>query len=167
MITLAALGLALGAFALDVRSDHDSNVDFDAFERYRWVDGTLADFPVVQERIESAVRAQLEAKGLSEDAAEPDVWVVTHAATENRVRLDAQKFGYGYRWRNWGPTSVNFRDLEAGTLVVDLVDAETKELIWRGISVDTISPKAKKAEKSEKNIFKATEKLFESFPPEE
>lgn len=164
---VAAATLASSAFAVDARSDYDDNVEFAALKTYRWVEGSSAAVAAVQQRIEAAVRAQLEARGLSEDAEAPDLWVVTHTATEGRARVDAQKYGYGYRWRSWGPTSVNFRDLEVGTLVVDLVDPATKELVWRGIASDTISPKAKKLEKSEKNIFKAAEKLFEDFPPQE
>jgi len=91
----AALALALGAFALDTRSDHDDSFDFATLERYRWAEGTAAVSPVVQEHIEGAVRTQLEAKGLSEDAEAPDVWVVTHAATATRVRFDAAEHGFG------------------------------------------------------------------------
>ena len=122
---------------------------------------------MVQERIEQAIRAQLEAKGLVESSEAPDLWVVTHTASEERLRVDAEKFGYGYRWRSWGPTSVNVRNLEVGTMMVDLIDSETQELIWRGVATETIIPKAKKFEKTEKNILKSAEQLFEGFPPQE
>ena len=43
------------------------------------------------------------------------------------------------------------QDYKEGTLVVDLYDAKTKQLIWRGSAEDTLS---RKAEKNEKNLDK-------------
>lgn len=162
-----AMTMAVGAFALDTRSGHDPGFDFSAVQSYRWVEGTPASFPELQSSIEDIVRAELEARGLSESAGDSGLWVVTHAATDERTPVDAAKAGYGYRWRTWGPTSVNFKTIEAGTLVIDLVDSETRELVWRGVADEALSPKTKKLEKSEKNVLKAAAKLFESFPPRE
>ena len=58
-----------------------------------------------------------------------------------------------YSWQNY----------KEGTLVVDLYDAKTKQLIWRGSAEDTLSDKA---EKNEKNLDKGVAKMFKKFPPE-
>jgi hypothetical protein len=164
---VAALALAPGATALDVRTDHFKGVDFSAYGTYKWVEGNEVRIPVVQAAIESAVRSQLESKGLSEDSGVPGLWVVTHASVDDLLRVDPQEHGYTSRWRSWGPTSVNFRNVEPGTLVIDLVDAKSGDLLWRGIADETFNPKAKKQEKNEKKILKAAELLFEDFPPAE
>jgi len=49
-----------------------------------------------------------------------------------------------------------------GTLLVDIFDAKTKNLIWRGIAQDELS---NKTEKNIKKVAKATDKLFKDFPP--
>jgi hypothetical protein len=167
LLLVAALVAPLGAAALEVRSDHDESVDLSGVASYRWVPGTPVDVPAVQSLLDSAVRAQLEAGGLSEDSESPDVWVVVHAAIDERSEFEPSSYGYSYPWRRWGPTSVNFRQMEPGMLVVDVVDAKSAELAWRGIAMDAIPQKIKKIEKAEKGITKAAVKLFEGFPPAE
>jgi hypothetical protein len=74
--------------------------------------------------------------------------------------------GSGWGWRGWG--GVGFGDsttttetYRVGTLVVDLFDAKTKQLVWRGSASDTLSDKSGKNIKA---LDKSVEKLFEHFP---
>ena len=52
--------------------------------------------------------------------------------------------------------------INVGTLVVDLFDAKTKRLVWRGNSSDTLS---NNPNKNIKNLDKDVEKMFKQFPP--
>ena len=52
--------------------------------------------------------------------------------------------------------------IRSGTLVVDLFDANTKKLVWRGSSSDALSDKS---DKNIKNLDKGVEKMFDHFPP--
>ena len=102
-IFLAAFCIAtLSAFAVETRSGHDPGVDFSSHQAYKWVTGERAETASAQQIIESAVRAQLDARGLHEDSGAPDLWVVAHAAEDGRARIDPGKYGYAYRWRSWG-----------------------------------------------------------------
>jgi hypothetical protein len=56
------------------------------------------------------------------------------------------------------------KTVRAGTLVVDMLDAATRELVWRAIARDSLSDKT---DKNEKKLAKATRKMFEDFPPEQ
>jgi hypothetical protein len=47
-------------------------------------------------------------------------------------------------------------------MVLDIFDAKTKQLLWRGIGSDELDDKA---DKNQKKIAKATEKMFKNFPP--
>jgi Domain of unknown function (DUF4136) len=49
-----------------------------------------------------------------------------------------------------------------GTLVVDIFDVMTKQLLFRGQASETVN---KNAEKNTKTIYKAMEKMFKDFPP--
>lgn len=53
-----------------------------------------------------------------------------------------------------------------GTLVVDMVDARSKTIVWRGTATKEVDLKAS-PEKREKNINKAAEKLFKNYPPKQ
>ena len=50
-----------------------------------------------------------------------------------------------------------------GTLVVDIYDAQNKNLVFRGTASDILSDKP---EKNEKKLDEAVEKMFKKFRPE-
>ena len=49
-----------------------------------------------------------------------------------------------------------------GTLVVDIFNAKSKQLVYRGTASDELSDKA---DKNAKKLAKASDKLFKDFPP--
>ncbi len=55
------------------------------------------------------------------------------------------------------------QDYKEGTLLIDMYDDKTKQLIWRGSAEDTLS---NKASKNEKNLDKGVAKMFKKFPLE-
>jgi len=57
-------------------------------------------------------------------------------------------------------TSVDY-DRSIGTLIVDLVDTERKDLVWRGKATDTIGSDS---EAREQQLREAVSKMFEGFP---
>ena len=61
-----------------------------------------------------------------------------------------------------GNTKINRVSFRVGSLVVDLVDAKTNELVWRAVASSTIPPDRKKLEKK---IQKVVAKMFASYPP--
>ena len=66
---------------------------------------------------------------------------------------------------NAGPvtTTTTVRRYTQGTLVIDIWDTRTNDLLWRGTVTDIISDNP---EKNEKKMKKAMEKLFKKYPPE-
>ena len=66
----------------------------------------------------------------------------------------------GWRWGG-GMGEITPETSEEGTLVVDIFDANGKQMIWRGISQGTLSTKGSK---NEKEITKAIEKMFKKYP---
>jgi hypothetical protein len=61
-----------------------------------------------------------------------------------------------------GSATTTESEYVVGTLVVDIFDAKTKNLMWRGIAQDELSDKP---EKNIKKVAKASDKLFKDFPP--
>jgi hypothetical protein len=73
--------------------------------------------------------------------------------------------GYGYRgWGGMGMGSATTTESEyqVGTLVVDIFNANSKQLVFRGAASDEISDKP---EKNVKKVEKAAAKMFKDFPP--
>ncbi|HWO39103.1 MAG TPA: DUF4136 domain-containing protein, partial [Candidatus Acidoferrum sp.] len=88
--------------------------------------------------------------------------------THNQQTLNTfyDGFGGGWRWRGFGgfgDATTTTETYQVGTLVVDLFDAKTKSLTWRGSSSDTLS---NNADKNTKNLDKGVQKMFSHFPPE-
>ena len=111
-------------------------------------------------RIKRAVEAELLAKGL--DKVEPndaDVLVAYHVVLQDKVRVDT--YGYGYRYHPWGYTDVNY--YTEGMLVIDLVDAKTRETAWRGVANDVVGNSTKPA--TEESINHIVGKIMAQYPP--
>jgi len=165
-----ALSLAPSVPAIaGVTVDHDSSADFTKYHSYTWREGTAAGNPLNQQRIVDAVNAALQAEGLTSAESGGDLTVVTHVATDVELRITSDSFGYGgYRgWRGygrgWGTTYSTVDQVPVGTLIVDLVDGASRQLVWRGMASDTIPSNPDKVERL---IQKRVEKMFRQYPPE-
>jgi hypothetical protein len=159
------------AVAAGVTVDFDKAADFTKFKTYAWKQGTPAANPLNEERIRKAIDAQLGEKGLEKVDGEADCYVYSHIKTDASQQVSIDSFGYGgyYGWAGWGggwgTTTVNVQNVIEGSLIVDIVGAETKQLAWRGLATRTLFPDTK-AEKIEKIINKAVDKMFSKYPPE-
>jgi uncharacterized protein DUF4136 len=171
MILLGCIALAATqARAVSVKENFNKETDFSKYKTFTLKPGTLAKNPFAQQRIEKAIIAQLTEKGLTQGGEGADLILYTHAKISVEKALDVSSFGYGgyYGWGGWGgdfgSTSVNVVDVPMGTLMVDMVDGSSKEMVWRGIAQGTV-PTSSTSEESEKRINKAVAKLFRNFPP--
>jgi hypothetical protein len=173
---LGALGVALMSTSVSAQSvtyDYDRSTDFSRFRTYTWVPGTLLDDEFNHKRIMAAVDAQLAAKGLLkvETAESADVLVAYHASFDRDLQINASSNDFG-GWGGWGgyrfgsnrSGTARVQEVLSGTLIVDMVDARSQTIVWRGIASKEIDVKADPA-KRDKNMNKAAEKLFKHYPP--
>jgi hypothetical protein len=168
---VATVGLALlstTASAQNVSYDFDKGTDFSGLKTYAWVRGVNLKDELNHERIVDAVDAQLAAKGLDklEPSANPDVLVAYHAAFASDLQVSGSSSGLaGYRVGTLRSGSGRVGEILVGTLVIDVVDAKTGDIVWRGIARKDVDVDAS-PEKREKNINRAVEKLFKKYPPQ-
>jgi hypothetical protein len=155
-------------FAQHVETDFDHQANFSQYKTYSWEEIKPAN-SLWDSRIKNAVDGQLSAKGWTQVASGGDVAVVAIKTTQTQRTLQTfyDGFGGGWGWRRFGgggfgESQTTEQDYKDGTLVIDLYDAKTKMLIWRGSAEDTLSSKA---DKNEKNLDKGVEKMFKKFPP--
>lgn len=154
--------------AQQVKTDYDRNADFGHYKTFSWEKVQTEDQLWVS-RIKEAVNASLGARGLTPVKSGGDIAIVAIETTENQRTLNTfyDGFGGGWRWRGFGgfgEATTTAENYKVGTLVVDLFDAHTKTLIWRGSASDTLSDKS---EKNIKNLDKGVQKMFDHFPPGE
>jgi hypothetical protein len=168
--TFGLLGIALlGAsvsFAQQVKTDYDRATNFSQYKTYSWEKVQTQD-PLWVDRIEQAVNAALAAKGWTQVPTGGNVAIVAIEMTQNQQTLDTfyNGFGRGWRWTGgFGDATTTVNTYKVGTLVVDLFDANSKKLIWRGSASDTLSDKS---DNNIKNLDKGVQKMFQHFPPEE
>ena len=170
-ILAAAAVLAGGvSYAQDVKTDYDTAADFKAIKTFAVKIGTSWNNSISEERIAKQFEDALVEKGWTKAAENPDAVVVLHGATSVKRSLNTfynDMGGYGgYGWRGWGggmgSSTTTESEYVVGTLVVDIFDAKTKKLMFRGTASDEISDKP---EKNIKKDDKATDKMFKKFPP--
>ena len=160
---LALVGTVV--FAQSVTYDFDRSANFTRFRTYTWVRGTNLNDQLNHQRIMRAVDAQLAARGFSkvEAVGNPDVLVAYHASFDRNLEINASGWG-GYRFAGPRSGTARVEEVVVGTLAIDMMDAQTRNIVWRGMATRELDANAK-PEKKEKNINKAAEKIFRNYPP--
>lgn len=176
-LRIAAIGLSvtalLGCASVEVATNHDPEVDFSAYSAYLWVAAKDAGIdytpqPHLDLRFRRIVDDTLAAKGFEVAVAPPqaDLLLVYYAAVDSKLRvtttptINAYPYGYGY-WpgSTWGYTEA--RIVHEGTVVLDMVDRATKQVVWTG----SVSGVIRSANPPGDRIAKVVDQLLATFPP--
>jgi hypothetical protein len=154
--------------AQQVKTDYDRGANFGQYKTYSWEQVKTKD-PLDAGRIKDAVNAALAAKGWTLVDSGGDVSIVAMEMTKNQQTLNTFYDGFGGGWGfrrfgggGFGEATTTTDTYRVGTVVVDLFDTKSKQLIWRGSASDTLS---NNSDKNIKNIDKGVEKMFKKFPP--
>ena len=95
---------------------------------------------LLDKRIRGAVDAAMTSKGFTVNTETPDVLVVYHTGMQNKV--DVTDWGYSYAGSYWGwaGRDIDVYNYTEGTLIVDLVNTQSKQLAWRGSATGVVDP---------------------------
>jgi uncharacterized protein DUF4136 len=151
---LATLLLLASAIATSVEHDHE--VDFSRYKTWRWHEGgTAAMNPVTDKAIRHAIEKELAARGLSRVDANATLFVVYHASRTTQIDLVPLNSA------SPAPPS-GIRYAQKGSLVIDLQDAASGKLVWRGQAAGILryGPKEIAAQ-----VDAAMDELLARFPP--
>jgi hypothetical protein len=132
---------------------------------------TTFDSPIQRDRTYAAIARQLEIRGLRRSDEHPDVYVTA------RRSFYTEYYYYGpYGW-GWGPYAAagygpyygsgwagydTYAELR-GVLTVDLIDAKTGELLWRGVENKRVHQTSKPASR-DKRVADEVGDIFKRFP---
>lgn len=168
----------IGCSSVTVTTDHDPEVDFSKYNTYLWYGGEMPEDdqlsanPLVKKRIGSAVEKVLESKGFTKGSdGKADLVVIISAGSKEKMQVTNYGYGgygYGRYGRGWGGgyggsyTDVHY--YEETTLLIDLIDVELKELVWRGSGTGIVKEYSDQQEMQEA-IDGVVAKIMNDFPP--
>jgi hypothetical protein len=173
IFAIAALTLGLSACSsVSITSDYDPSVDFTKYNDYAWHTGesipgdALSADPLLKRRVIAAIDKALAARGFKKvELAEADFVVVTHAGMKEQMRVtDWGSHGWYDPW--WGPYGgrVDVSYYDEGTLVIDFVNSQEKQLTWRGLARGTVRNEPDSEERQEA-LEKLAADILADFPP--
>ncbi|MGE3489038.1 MAG: DUF4136 domain-containing protein, partial [Vicinamibacterales bacterium] len=137
LITAVAVAGLAGCASMNVSSHIERGVNFAEYVTYDWGppdnlpvgDPRLDNNPFFNDYLQGAVEKKLAAKGFERAAGkEADLLIHYHASVNQRLDVYRADQQYGYCYGDCEPQVVDF---EQGTLVIDIVDAKTKKVVWR------------------------------------
>jgi hypothetical protein len=118
-----------------------------------------------KKRFASAIQNELSDKGFQRiDEAQPDFSVVYHVRLGKRIDTSSYNYNYGPYYDQIVQTRVYKR----GTIIIDIIDAESNQLVWRGVAEGILSESEDEwSEKTNMDTFivKVVKEILQEFPP--
>ncbi len=178
-ILLIVALLTACASAPRIQTTQAPGVDLSAYRSFSFVDPLSTDregyASLISQQLKFSTRRELELLGLHyiDDAAQADVLVNFHAHLDERIRtrsvpepyMGPTFYDYRYGFYTPWPTYTTRTEIEQyseGTLVVDLIDAGSNEMVWEGAARNTITDKTRRD--AARLIDDAVARMFKQFP---
>jgi hypothetical protein len=173
VVAVLAAVLPLAACAtMRVSSHVEQGLDFARYRTFDWGpadalptgDPRLDKDPFFQDHVQGAIEKQMAAKGFERAGASatPDLRIHYHATIDRRIDISAEDRRYGRCALGACPEVYQY---EAGTLVIDIVDAQANRLVWRGWAQDSVEGVLGNQERLARRIDDAVTKMFLRLPP--
>jgi len=171
---MALMALAMGCSSYTINHDWDRDAPFPGYKTYAWleipkskpgtVQGARARNDLLEGRIKRAVNSEMSKKGFTLVQDDPDLLVAYHTGVQSKINVTDWGYRYSYDYWGWGGRQIDVYQYEEGTLIVDLIENSTKELVWRGSATRTVDANWS-PDKEEHVINTAVGKIFKKYPP--
>jgi len=176
------LGLALGVTlagapalqAQNVSTDYDHNANFSGYHTFSFYRVQTAN-PLFEQRVRDAITRDLQSRGWQMVPSGGDIAITAIGDVQNTQEYTTfyNGLGPGFGWRGWGwwggygwrggDTTTTVETIPVGTLMVDLYDTNSHNLVFRGRATDELHKKH--TDKNIELVNKAVDKIFDHFPP--
>ncbi len=187
---MVLFALTLGCVSIDVYTEVADQNDFSVYQTYDWKEN-LKNQPgdprinstLLRARIRRAVERRFSELGYERRTSDrPDIYISYHADVNRMVESSKPKDYYaaigqkgylgGYQGRygaygqEWGRVAVPIPayEYDQGVLILDIVDAKSGELVWRGwalAEIDLWIPDSRQG----RRIDEAVKRVLEEYPP--
>jgi hypothetical protein len=156
--------------AQDVHYNFMPGTDFSKYHTYKWIDlpGNAHPNQIVQEGIKQSIDRQLAEKGLTKiDSDKADLYVSYQCAINQEKQWTAFGDGFGpWGFGGFGSmATATSSTIQNGSLILDMYDPTTKQLVWTGQVTKTLNPSGNQ-QKDIKKLDGAMKKLLKDFPPQ-
>lgn len=174
VLLISVFALAITGCASNVITDYDSGATFGNYQSWNFAAAGKEDPGYVSldgSRIRKAIEREMERENLQKVASEEaDLLVAWEIVTEERLERGGSGFGFGLGFGSgnfgWGlSTQPPIEKVEEGKLVVELVDSESKQVVWRSASKRFLR-ESQTSESRQKLIDQIVTDMFEEYPPE-
>jgi hypothetical protein len=148
----------------------ERTVDFAVYHTYLWGppdalpvgDPRLDNNSMFRDELQGTAEKQFAIKGYQLVHERPDLLVHYHASVNQRIDVDKTDRAYGYCATSaCEPQVVEY---EQGTIIIDVVDARTNRVIWRGWSQDSMTGIIDHQDRLKKQVEEGVAKLLASLP---
>jgi hypothetical protein len=160
----------IGCATMNVSSHVERGIDFAQFRTWDFGpadalptgDPRLDNNPFFKDYLEGAVAKALEARHYARTTSgTPDLFVHYHANISKTFDVNGVDTRNGYCYDDCQPKVI---DYELGTIVLDVVDARTNRVIWRGWAQDHIEGVIDRQEVLRKQVNESVTRMMALFP---
>lgn len=175
----ALLVATLAGCAATPRHEFDQAANFAELRTFSWlspehgdrevsVSHPVLDSPLLGQRVRQAATRELQERGYVAVEENPDFFVTYHTAERQEERSRSGTYmslGYGRGHSPFFGSSVLLdltpRSFQEGTLIIDVVDARSDELVWRGWNDAVLSQR----NFDQQRVNEAVDFILSAFPP--
>lgn len=128
--------------SLVVNTDYDRDAEFGQYQTFYWSDEfqqtngneennePLFYNTLVKKRLKQAIQRELEGKGYTLSATNPDLLVNAQVVVEERSSGPNYPYYSGFYY--WGLNAAPSGSEKEGDVVIDLIDQNQHQLVWQG-----------------------------------
>jgi hypothetical protein len=158
MLLCIASAVAAGQ-QVSVNYNHDAN--FAQYHTYAWGSNNSNEIrnSILAQVAHQDINTAMQEKGLQmvQESQNPDLILTSNGGMRQQTSYSA----WGMRGIGGGFGGISPEQNVEGTLIVDLYDAKTQSLVWRGIAQNTLS---NKGNKDQEMVQKSINKMFKQWP---
>lgn len=177
-LAVFCIGFLASCSSVRVVSDYDQKADFNNYKSYAFYKTGIDKAQISdldKKRILRAIEAEMGSRGFVKSD-KPDMLISIFTKERERVDVYNNNFGWGWGWGwGWGPAWAwgpgwgwggnNVSTSTEGSLYIDVIDANKKELVWQGRGIGTLN-NTNNIEKKEQRIREFVSQILEKYPPQ-
>jgi Domain of unknown function (DUF4136) len=170
IFALLSIFIITSCASVRINSDYDKKVDFAKYKTYAFYKTGIDKVEISdldKKRILRSIDEQMTTKGFIKSET-PDLLVNISTKEREQVSVNQFNMGWGYGWGfGWNPMFFgggmnNLSSYPEGVLLIDLIDANKKELIWQGEGVGHLT---QNTDKKDENINNFVTRILSQYPP--
>lgn len=182
-ILSAALVVLAACQTTQPQRDYDGSRNFAEYRTWTWAEPAISFTPtsdprigsdLVAQRLQDAIAAQLDARGLrpAASADQADLKIRADMIIDEREQLVTTNYGVGLGtgyWGLWGggPVMSETRsvDYQTATLQIDMIDADDNQLVWRGSSTEVVRERSQSPAERTRAAHELAGQVLTGYPP--